>query len=216
MQLDRATGVQCFAISARAMQIWWPKERPWSYVHWYPVLCSCGCIEGGHRRFQGVVLHCVHRLDVRAKFPRKLLSQDTTYAAYMLFKHRTSYKLKHLTHLELEASVGVAGSESTRRVALRGYVDDRPGYRIGQPSSREYVLPSHAAICPGKGDIVFPRKRDGDDWLEVELGEFHNEKGDDSGEVSMSVVDTVEGRYRGRLVVGSIELRSKQRRPTRF
>ncbi|KAM0925507.1 hypothetical protein ACQ4PT_004157 [Festuca glaucescens] len=106
-----------------------------------------------------------------------------------------------------EASFGIAGSESTRQVCLQGYAEDGDG---ADEPPRNHILPSYyypiRDAIPHPGDDVHfpPKKTDG--WMEVELGEFHNEEGD--GEISISLVQTAHGKCG--LIVWGIELRSKQ------
>ncbi|KAE8790689.1 putative LRR receptor-like serine/threonine-protein kinase MRH1 [Hordeum vulgare] len=52
-------------------------------------------------------------------------------------------------------------------------------------------------------EVHFPREK-ADGWMEVELGEFHNEEDDDGGEVSISFT----GESKSGLIVLGIELRS--------
>ncbi|VAI62845.1 unnamed protein product [Triticum turgidum subsp. durum] len=148
-------------------------------------------------------------LKIRAKIQRNMLSQYTTYVAYMVFKlgprfHGFDFPFQ-------EASFGVVGSESVRQVCLQGYVEDSDG---ADDPPRKHIMPSYYRDCdavpPGE-DIVFPRKK-ADDWMQVELGEFHNEGGD--GEVSISLTETTTAK--SGLIVWGIVIRSKHQRRVRL
>ncbi|KAI4983002.1 hypothetical protein ZWY2020_023494 [Hordeum vulgare] len=187
MQLDRATGAERFTISARALQI--PRCNGSHQARLYS-LSSCGKRDKS-RFFSEAAQFCrVNELDIRAKIQRKMLSQNTTYVVCLVFKLAYVYSGSDFTH-EV-ASVGVAGRESTRQVCVQGYVEDAD--EAGNP--------------PGE-EVHFPREK-ADGWMEVELGEFHNEEDDDGGEVSISFT----GESKSGLIVLGIELRSKQQKPT--
>uniref|UniRef100_A0A8R7QX24 Uncharacterized protein n=1 Tax=Triticum urartu TaxID=4572 RepID=A0A8R7QX24_TRIUA len=140
-------------------------------------------------------------LEIRAKIQSNMLSQNTTYVAYMVFK--LGPRFCGFGFPFQEASFGVAGSESVRKVCLQGYVED--GDRADDPP-RKHIMPSYYrnrdAVPPGD-DVVFPRKK-ADDWMEVELGEYHNEGGD--GEVSINLTETTKPK--NGLIVWGIVIRS--------
>ena len=103
-----------------------------------------------------------------------MLSRDTTYVAYMVFK--LADRFCGFDFPFQEASFGIAGSESVRQVCLQGYVEDGEG--TDEPPRKHIfpsLYPSHGAVSPGE-DVLFPRRKAGG-WMEVELGEFHNEIG---------------------------------------
>jgi hypothetical protein len=56
--------------------------------------------------------------------------------------------------------------------------------------------------------VTVPKKR-GDGWMEIEMGEFNNEEGDD-GEVSISLTEIKGGRWKKGLIVQGIEVRAKK------
>uniref|UniRef100_A0A8I6Y8F9 F-box domain-containing protein n=1 Tax=Hordeum vulgare subsp. vulgare TaxID=112509 RepID=A0A8I6Y8F9_HORVV len=206
MQLDRATGAERFTISARALQI--PRCNG---LHRARACSLPNCSkEDKSRFFSEAAQFCrVNELDIRAKIQRKMLSQNTTYAVYLVFKLAYVYSGFDFPH-EV-ASVGFAGRESTRQVCVQGYVDDVDG---ADSPPRKHIFQgctgglSRDAI-PSREEVHFPREK-ADGWMEVELGEFHNEEDDDGGEVSISFM----GESKSGLIVLGIELRSKQQKPT--
>ena len=53
-----------------------------------------------------------------------------------------------------------------------------------------------------------PKKR-ADGWMEIEMGEFKNEEGED-GEVSISLMETRGGNWKKGLILQGIEIRAKK------
>ncbi|KAL8245969.1 hypothetical protein R6Q59_007185 [Mikania micrantha] len=51
-------------------------------------------------------------------------------------------------------------------------------------------------------------KRRQDGWLEIELGEFYNEKGQE-GELDMSMMEVKGGNWKAGLIIQGIEIRPK-------
>uniref|UniRef100_A0ACD5YV85 Uncharacterized protein n=1 Tax=Avena sativa TaxID=4498 RepID=A0ACD5YV85_AVESA len=206
MQVDKATGAKCFTLSASSLQI---SHFAGELV---PVGSDFHCSKRGKRFLQAARLGYMNGLEIRAKVQRNMLSRNTTYVARLVFKLAPSFYGYDFPFQK--ASFGVAGSESTREICLQGYVVDDDN---GDEPPRKYILPScypnRHATPPGE-HVVFPRTKT-DGWKEVELGEFHNEEGDD-GEISISVIQP--GHVSCGLIVWGIELRSstKQQRPARL
>ncbi|KAK1620822.1 hypothetical protein QYE76_026339 [Lolium multiflorum] len=134
MQLDRATGAERLTLSSRALQTR-PGNSGWYRVHVDSVshynkrdsgwrqghVDSVSNYSKRDRRFLfSEVVFWFSRLEIRAKIQRKILSQNTTYAVYMVFKLNLPYYPDDIRIQE--ASIGVAGRESTRQVCLQGYV----------------------------------------------------------------------------------------------
>uniref|UniRef100_A0A0A9BDX1 Uncharacterized protein n=1 Tax=Arundo donax TaxID=35708 RepID=A0A0A9BDX1_ARUDO len=79
-----------------------------------------------------------------------MLSQNSTCATYIVFK--TTDESYGLDYCVQEASVSIGRSKSTHEVWLQGY---------GSEDEDEGVL--------------LPQKR-GDGWMELELGQFYNDR----------------------------------------
>lgn len=204
MWLDRATVAKCYMLSARKLTIIWG-DTP-QYWHWIPLTDS--------RFSECAELQHVCWLEIRGKIPCDMLSRNTTYAAYMVFKMSDeSYGLDYPLQ---EAEVSIGATRSTRQVCL-GYVDDdedgeevpqnyrsfgavgnvfRP--RIGRRNRRQ----------PPGVHVLHPQTRAGG-WMEMEMGEFRNEEGED-GEVSVSLMETRGGNWKRGLTVQGIEIRVKK------
>ncbi|KAM3346891.1 hypothetical protein ACQJBY_021087 [Aegilops geniculata] len=204
MQLDKATGAKCFTFSASALHITQANDA-------HTPLIRVGSVPGysnrGKRFSQAADIGHVNILEICVKIQRNMLSQNTTYVAYMVFK--LGPRFYSFDFPFQEASFGVTGSQSTRQVCLQGYVEGGDGADV---PPRKHIVPSsysiynHDAVPPQK-NVVFPRKK-ADGWMEVELGEFHNEGGD--GEVSISLTETTKPK--SGLIVWGIVIRSKQQK----
>ncbi|RLM80173.1 hypothetical protein C2845_PM12G30560 [Panicum miliaceum] len=102
-------------------------------------------------------LRYVWWLKVRGRIRSKMLSQDSTYAAYIVFK--TTHRHGHgLDYPPQEASITIAGSTSTHTVCLQ------------YNRSHRHEFAGNLAL--------FPNKRT-DGWMELEMGQFYNKDGDD-------------------------------------
>ncbi|KAM3223770.1 hypothetical protein ACQJBY_057255 [Aegilops geniculata] len=207
MWLDRATGAKCYMLSARNLFIVWGNTP--QYWTWIPLEDS--------RFSEGAELVNVCCFEIHGKIHGKMLSQGTTYAAYMVFKmDENSYGLNFPVQ---EASVSSGATNLTRKVCLQA--DDGDGYEYGYEYEEEeeeeededdddeyYRSLTDRRAVSHKENVTFPQKR-ADGWLELELGEFFNEGGDD-GEVSISLTETKSGRWKSGLIVQGIEIRRKK------
>uniref|UniRef100_A0ACD6AGE5 Uncharacterized protein n=1 Tax=Avena sativa TaxID=4498 RepID=A0ACD6AGE5_AVESA len=198
MQLDRATGAKCYTLSARSLYIAW-RDTP-QYWEWIDL-----GIDEVKRFSEAAKLHGVWWLDIRGKINRMMLSENLTYAAYMVFKLADDgFNLLHSPFQDV--SVSVAGSDSTQQVCLQSYME------VGDDGvPQKHILTSHIPAdhrpeVPLTDDIVLPRER-ADGWMEVELGEFYNEEGFDD-EMSVSLMETRTWKYG--LIVWGIEIRVKK------
>jgi hypothetical protein len=140
-----------------------------------------------------------------------MLSRNSTYAVYMVFK--ISDESYGLDYPPQEAAVAIGENKFTRQVCLLGHEDEGEGseevpqnYRsLMVPAIRRRLTRRHRPLPPG---VTVPKKR-GDGWMEMEMGEFNNEEGDD-GEVSISLTEIKGGRWKKGLIVQGIEVRAKK------
>ena len=128
-----------------------------------------------------------------------MLSQDSTYAAYIVFK---TYRDGGLDYPPQEASItSSAGSKSTRKVCLQRRGNEQEDGRASEPRYDR----SHR-----HGNLAsFPIKRTDDGWMELEMGQFYNKDGDD-GEVGICLMETEKGHVKTGLIVLGIEIRPKR------
>ncbi|XP_021314338.1 uncharacterized protein LOC8056429 isoform X1 [Sorghum bicolor] len=178
--LDKETGGICYMLSARKLSIAWG-DNP-TYWHWIPIT--------GFRFSEAAELQKAKWLEIRGNIDSKMLSQHTTYSAYIVYMISIDYY--GLRALKTFVSLG-GRNKSTGHVCL---VD---GYNYSEhwQVMREY-LPE---------DTHFPQDRGGGGMMEAELGEFHISEGD-NGEVSISLMDTFSSKCG--LVVMGIEIRPKK------
>lgn len=116
-------------------------------------------------------------LEVKGKIDTQVLSPNTNYAAYLVFK------------LNKRSGTGFSG----RNVSLQVIINEAVS-KVWKVSLEEEDNPQHVGAR-------------GDGWMEVEIGEFFNERGDD-GAVEFSVMD-VTGYTKAGLILQGIELRPK-------
>ncbi|KAM3223769.1 hypothetical protein ACQJBY_057254 [Aegilops geniculata] len=197
--LDRATGAKCYMLSARKLSIVWV-DTHWA---WIPLEDS--------RFSEGAELEEVCWFEIHGKIHSKMLSQDTTYAAYMVFKMADYYY--GLNFPVQEASVSSGATNLTREVCLQaGEADENTHYDEGDDEEEEDVDEYYRSLSNRRvvheENVALPQRR-ADGWMELELGEFFNEGGDD-GEVSISLTETKSGKWKSGLIVQGIEIRRKK------
>lgn len=144
-------------------------------------------------------------LEIHGKIDTSMLSKDTRYVAYLVYK--SSPDVYGFEHQPAEVSVGVNGVQSqTMTVYLDPEAWQRQRYGHGLAGRRLGIrrLGSHSNDGP---PLNGPKQRL-DGWLEIELGEFYNEKGRE-GELEMRVMEVKGGNWKGGLIIQGIEIRPK-------
>ncbi|XP_062220688.1 F-box protein PP2-B11-like [Phragmites australis] len=202
MWLNRETGAKCYMLSARALCITWG-DTP-QYWRWIPLTDS--------RFSEAAKLRAVCWLEIRGKIDSKMLSQNSTYAAYIVFK--IDDKHYGLDSPVQEATVSIGENKSNRQVCLEGYdnkdddEDEVPQNHRPMMSGMRRLLRRNRRVRPPAACVQLPQERS-DGWMELEMGEFYNEEGDD-GEVSVSLMETRGGNWKKGLIVYGIEIRVKK------
>ncbi|KAL4297371.1 hypothetical protein GQ457_12G001820 [Hibiscus cannabinus] len=178
LQLDKESGVKCYMLGARSLSITWgDTSYKWT---WTSLPESRFAFSFVFFRFPEVAeLKLVWWLEVKGRIETRILSPNTNYAAYLVFKLRnrrtTGFRQRPVG---MNVNVDGVGSREERRVSL----DPRDESR-------------HV------------RER-GDGWMEAEMGEFFNENGDD-GTVEFSVKELDTSYHKRGLIIEGIELRPK-------
>lgn len=199
-QLDKAHGKKCYMLSARSLFIVWG-DTP-RYWRWISLPDS---------RFSEVAeLVSVCWLEIRGWINTRLLSPETLYGAYLVFKPSPGGAYGFI-HQSVDVSIAVAGGESHRRSM---FLDEERRQRLGYQ-----IIPRGSGFLIGRSrsvpivqhsdddlDNQYP-KQIGNGWFEVELGEFFN-KGEDK-EVEMGVYEIKGGDWKRGLIVQGIEIRPK-------
>ncbi|GJM87317.1 hypothetical protein PR202_ga03258 [Eleusine coracana subsp. coracana] len=202
MWLDRESGAKCYMLSARALYIVWG-DTP-LYWSWIPLTDS--------RFADAAKLRDVCWLEIRGKMHSQMLSQNTKYAAYMVFKiDDENYGLDYPLQ---ETAVSIGENESSCKTCLQGYDNEDSeeevpdNYRIVMQPIRPRFRRRTRRVPPPEAHVQLPRKRS-DGWMELEMGEFFSERADD-GEVSISLTETRGGNWKKGLIVHGIEIRAKK------
>ncbi|XP_045809077.1 putative F-box protein PP2-B12 [Trifolium pratense] len=175
-QLDRKSGKKCYMLAARSLSIvWGDTDQYWT---WIPLPDS---------RFPEVAQLCdVCWLEIHGMINTTLLSPNTQYAAYAVFKMIEPWGFQNRP-VELSVSVE-GGHSSTTNVCLDPIVE-------GTPHPRVVGLQSPSVRTDG--------------WLEIEMGEFFN-SGIENEEVHMNFMEIKGGNWKRGLFLEGIEVRPKE------
>ncbi|MED6156219.1 hypothetical protein PIB30_012496 [Stylosanthes scabra] len=213
--LEKQYGKKCYMLSARSLSIVWA-DTP-RYWRWISLPDS---------RFSEVAeLVSVCWLEIRGWINTAMLSKDTMYGAYLVYKPSLMGRSYGFEYQPVEVTLGVAGESDPpkRTVYLDSAKPQRQSYHrhiIPRRSRTRYCLmagveapaplPARSSPEPsveGRGGSECPKERD-DGWREIELGEFFN-KGCEDKEMEMAVYEVKSGDWKGGLVVQGIEIRPK-------
>ncbi|XP_050234722.1 F-box protein At2g02240-like isoform X3 [Mercurialis annua] len=172
--LEKRSGKKCYMIGARDLMIAWGGTHlfwQWKY-------------HIGSRFPEVAELRFVWRLEICGKIDTSMLSPETSYVTYLVFRLRED--AAGLDSYATEVSIGIVGGEKHKAsICLMPEVDQR--------QSRSCV----GLLCP---------KRRQDLWLEIEIGEYLNRIGED-GELEMSLLEM--NAPKTGLIVQGIEIRPK-------
>ncbi|XP_040933043.1 putative F-box protein PP2-B12 isoform X1 [Gossypium hirsutum] len=211
-QLEKKSGKKCYMMGARALSIiqgdtpahWiWTSlqessdgEKPTfafksmtkrMALSIFPLFTCCfefplftSCFEFFNRFPETAELKQVGWLHMRGKIETKILSSDTNYAVYFVFKLRK----EHTTGF------------TQRSVGFHVHVD--------KIDLREVRMVS---LDPLRDESQYIRER-GDGWMEIEMGAFFNNCGDD-GSVEFSIWEAHTNYVKQGLIIEGIELKPK-------
>ncbi|PSR98454.1 F-box protein [Actinidia chinensis var. chinensis] len=184
--LDKESGKKCYMIGARALSIiWGSSPQYWTWMS----------LPDQSRFSEVATLRAVCWLDIRGKLETCFLSPKTTYIVYLVFK--VAGNENGLENLPAKAWVGVVGE----RAGDEDWDEDE------NTSSVYLKFRRRRRVSRVAQNGVLPQGRD-DGWMEVELGEFFNDGGE-NGEVQMRLMETKRGNWKSGLIVEGIELRPK-------
>ncbi|KAL1548367.1 F-box protein PP2-B1-like [Salvia divinorum] len=207
--LERKKGKRCYMLGARELGIIWFGDTPW-YWDLAPHPDS---------RFAEVaLLKEVFWLEIRGSINTRMLSSDTVYGCYLVFKlDPDHYGLESANAFVRFTNDGV-GDDNERGAILEHFRREdardhhsqtgRAPVRIGDgltEIAEVHLQRPKRSRQRESGRVAVGR---GDGWREVELGSFYNDRGDDG------VVETwllgKEG-YAGKsgLIIQGIEFRPK-------
>lgn len=146
---------------------------------WLVLSVKCVCMCNQANRFDEVAeLLNVCWLHIGGKIDTLLLSPSTLYRAYLVF--RFTAEAVGFAHLTVEVTIGLVGTEATRKTVFL--------------HSQELM----------DGD-QYPKQRS-DGWWEIELGEVFCEGGEDRG-LEMACLASEGTQWKRGLIVQGIEIR---------
>ncbi|XP_038977405.1 F-box protein PP2-B11-like [Phoenix dactylifera] len=191
--LERSTGRKCYMISPRSMNITWSNTP--QYWRWISLPES---------RFAEVAeLLAVCWLFMSGKIDCRLLSPKTTYAAYLVFKLASrSYGLGPPRQL---ASVKLGDYALETDICLQD--DEDSDDDDGDDDDDDDGNDHHQEEAQQRQQQRQQPLRD-DGWMEIELGEFYNDEGDD-GDVEMSLAEVNALHWKSGLIIQGLEVRPK-------
>ncbi|RDX84107.1 F-box protein PP2-B1, partial [Mucuna pruriens] len=211
--LDKPNGKKCYMLSARSLVIIWgdtPRYWRWTSVP-------------GARFSEVAELVTVCWLEMKGGIETRMLSPNTLYGAYLVFKQSRAGAYG-FQHQPVDVSIGVAGEDDGRRrtVYLEAATPLRPRHGIVPrifSRVRSRFVDSFDAATPSTTPIPSPTvdssrfgneypKERGDGWMEVELGDFFNGGGENK-EVEIGVYEVKSGQWKGGILVQGIEIRPK-------
>ncbi|XP_008789432.1 putative F-box protein PP2-B12 [Phoenix dactylifera] len=199
--LEKSSGAKCYMLSARQLFIVWG-DTP-HYWRWLSLPDS---------RFSEVAqLLIVWWLEIRGKIESRELTPETTYAAYLIFKvDQAASQGLGFPNQETTVKLGAQVSKNTVKISP----DDAETQRNRHMFRRflnwrgMMVLPLAQDAEENSNAARAPRAR-ADGWMEMEMGEFYNDKGED-GEVEMSLMEVEGGNCKSGLIIQGIEIRPKK------
>lgn len=183
--LDKSNGKKCFMLAARSLYIVWVNDE--RYWRWTSMQESS---------FQEVAeLIIVWWLEIRGKIKTSMLSPNTTYAAYFIFKMADDFS--GFGFPTVNVSVGITGEDTDKRLVSLG-TQESHSRRRGLLQARQQ------SSRPRIGDER-PVQR-GDHWFEVKLGQFYI-LGDEDVDVEMALMEVDNFNGKSGLIVQGIEIR---------
>ncbi|KAK7289684.1 hypothetical protein RIF29_03518 [Crotalaria pallida] len=183
--LEKANGKKCYMLSARSLLICFG-DTP---------LCFWGWGSLPESRFTEVVnLLCVRSFKIKGRINTCMLSTDTLYGAYLVFKSSSSgsYGFEYdpaMASIEIsrggDSKFQLVYLDASRSPSMKHFrILTQVVRRIQAPPP---LAPSSAAALVGhtRDSIPHPVERI-DGWWEIEIGDFFN-KGGEENEVEMGV-----------------------------
>nr|AWL54296.1 phloem protein 2-11 [Boehmeria nivea] len=202
--MEKQSGKKCFMIGARGLGIIWG-DTP-EYWTWKSVPIS---------RFPEVAeLEFVCWLEINGRIEANLLSPETTYGAYFVYKFAAAEEEEAIAEAEAEAvaeAEAEAAEEWGNLMPVQffrefGFYQEPVQMRVNFQGQENGGMRS-VFLVPLRNISPLARER-GDGWMEVEMGEFFNERGDD-GSVLCGLKAVDDFNSKSGLIVEGIEIRPK-------
>ncbi|PIN17714.1 hypothetical protein CDL12_09624 [Handroanthus impetiginosus] len=195
--LEKRSGKKCYMVGARELIISWG-DNP-SFWEW---------ISYADSRFSEVGrLITVCWLDIRGKIKTQMLSPNTTYGAYLVFKLAERCYGLELANAVVRFVDNEADNDAEERAITvhlqQAKARNRARRLTGQVPVRILNVQNGAQRQTGQ---VPERRSDG--WMEIELGDFYNDEGYD-GDVEARLIEIKRLYGKSGLIVEGIEFRPK-------
>ncbi|XVF57542.1 hypothetical protein PTKIN_Ptkin06aG0214200 [Pterospermum kingtungense] len=180
-KLEKSSGKKSYILSAKELSITWSYNP--LYWSWIPMAES---------RFSRVaVLRTTDWLEIRGHISTQMLTPNSSYGAYLIFKISDSAYGLDLMPAEVAVEVG------NQQVSYSSVFLQHQESKKKQMEMRKSKEGKYQGIV---------RERD-DGWMEIEVGEFFS--GENDEEVKMSLVEVKGCHLKGGLVIEGIEVRPK-------
>ncbi|KAI3810483.1 hypothetical protein L1987_20099 [Smallanthus sonchifolius] len=188
--LNKISGRKSYVLSARALSISLINEAN----HWTWTTHSTS-------RFSEVIeLKTISNMEIEGRIGTQDLSPNTTYGVYLIIK--VSDSAFGLDSIPSETSISKHEYSVTNTAYLCPLDDQKQQFESLFFMNRRRMMEKR--VVEGEGRR--PSKR-GDEWLEVELGEFF--VGGKSEMVKMSLMEVKGHQLKGGLIIEGIEIRPK-------
>ncbi|KZV19474.1 hypothetical protein F511_31844 [Dorcoceras hygrometricum] len=193
-RVDKSSGRKCYIVSARELSILSNGiDNIWSWKS-NPESRFCEVAE----------LETSSMLSIEGRIRTQTLSPSAKYGAYLIIK--ISNQAYGLDSIPCEISIATGDRKIASNTAyLRDPADGKKHILQGLfYGNRGEMLKKRVDQL---GDQRVPRKRD-DGWMEIEVGEFFNDGGDE--EMVMSLKEIKGHHLMGGLIVEGLEVRPKE------
>ncbi|KAM3682957.1 hypothetical protein ACJW31_12G109900 [Castanea mollissima] len=182
--LEKLSGKKCYLLSARELSITWGNGDTPQYWNWISLPEESRFPEVAELRF-------VWWFNISGRMSTSMLSPKTNYAAYLVFK-RTD-RAYGFDDPPPRASVVTTGGGGVHQQTVG------LGLPVMEPNQQHQIVP------PPQQHASRPKQRE-DGWLEIELGHFFNEGGEDD-ELQIRLLEVEAGTVKTGLIVEGIEIR---------
>ncbi|KAL1827060.1 hypothetical protein ACET3Z_005472 [Daucus carota] len=201
--LDKWTGKKCFMIAARELAIVWgdtPRYWRWTF-------------DKESRFGKAIELISVCWLEIHGRINTSLLSPDTDYTAYLVYK--PSIAVYGFEHQPVEIWIGLSGEECVKCTFIldpegglqANYVRMPPPRRLSLLHSNRANQPRPQVPIPVGIETRCPRVRK-DGWLEIDLAQYFHKEGENR-ELEITMMETKGGHWKSGLIIQGIEIRAK-------
>ncbi|XP_015887478.3 F-box protein PP2-B10-like [Ziziphus jujuba] len=195
--INKESGKKCYMIGARRLSI------PWGIT---PAYWRWPSLPAESRFSRVAVMELEWWLHIKGRMETNILSPKTTYGAYFVYKFNE--RSRGFKGNPVDFQIYFEGEEEVdeRMVGSRELLNRQ--MRRSRVSLNGQMGRSRVFLNPSEDERQIIRVRE-DGWLEVEMGEFFNDGGDDHRVVVCRLMETDSCVTKIGLVVEGIEFRPK-------